>query len=52
MCSPYSDGQHFKLIENQFGMLLGRAMMLLAHGHSFMPVVEFAEWRRWFSAKR
>jgi hypothetical protein len=34
------------------GMLLGRAMMLLARGHSFMPVIEFAEWRRWFSASR
>jgi hypothetical protein len=31
-------------------MLLGRAMMLLARGH--MPVIEFAEWRRWFSASR
>ena len=41
-----------QLIENQVAMLLGRAMMLLARGHSFMPVIEFAEWRRWFSASR
>jgi hypothetical protein len=41
-----------QLIENQFAMPLGRAMMLLARGHSFMPVIEFAEWRRWFSASR
>jgi hypothetical protein len=26
--------------------------MLLARGHSFMPVIEFAEWRRWFSTSR
>jgi hypothetical protein len=39
-----------QLIENQFAMVLSRAMMLLARGHSFMPVIEFAEWRRWFSA--
>jgi hypothetical protein len=31
-------------------MLLGRAMMLLARGDSFMPVIEFVEWGRWFSA--
>jgi hypothetical protein len=41
-----------QLIENQFAMVLSRAMMLLARGHSFMPVIEFAEWRRWFSASR
>ena len=31
-----------QLIENQFAMVLSRAMMLLARGHSFMPVIEFA----------